>query len=84
MREIGYPPGYIDTEVEDERSRIIIYGDGEPKHECEDGEIVETAEPGSEEKKMTVAFPGVNAPILENVDERLWARSPSILGHYRS
>ncbi|KAG9450062.1 hypothetical protein H6P81_010027 [Aristolochia fimbriata] len=84
MREIGYPPGYIDTEVEDEPSGIIIYGDDEPKTECEDGEIVETAEPGSEEKKMIVAFPGVNAPIPENADERLWARSPSILGHYRS
>ncbi|KAM2956514.1 hypothetical protein FF2_023628 [Malus domestica] len=72
MREIGYPPGYLDVDDEDQPSGIIIYADGEIKEEQEDGEIIETdfADPA---RKKTVKFPGVNAPIPENADERLWA-----------
>ncbi|XP_009357020.2 uncharacterized protein LOC103947788 [Pyrus x bretschneideri] len=77
MREIGYPPGYLDVDDEDQPSGIIIYADGEIKEEQEDGEIVQTdyADP---ERKKTVEFPGVNAPIPENADERLWAPGHSI------
>ncbi|XP_068643959.1 uncharacterized protein [Aristolochia californica] len=84
MRQIGYPPGYLDSEVEDEPSGITIYGDDEPKNDCEDGEILETAEPVCQAKKMTVAFPGVNAPIPKNANERLWAPYPSTSDSYRS
>ncbi|XP_068637811.1 uncharacterized protein [Aristolochia californica] len=84
MRDIGYPPGYLDSEVEDEPSGITIYGDDEPKNECEDGEILETAEPGRQENKMSVTFPGVNAPIPKNADEWLWAPYHSTLDSHRS
>ncbi|XP_021888017.1 zinc finger CCHC domain-containing protein 8-like isoform X2 [Carica papaya] len=76
MREIGYPPGYLDADDEDQPSGITIYVDGEVKEECEDGEIVEREHPELE-RKMTVEFPGINAPIPENADERLWAPGPS-------
>lgn len=33
---------------------------------------------------MTVEFPGINAPIPENADERLWAAEPSSSGLPRS
>ncbi|KAL6139975.1 hypothetical protein ACLB2K_058276 [Fragaria x ananassa] len=80
MREIGYPPGYLDVDDEDQPSGIIIYGVEETKGEQEDGEIIETdlPEPPEPRRKMTVGFPGVNAPIPENADERRWTPGPSV------
>lgn len=60
---------------EDQPSGITIYGEEEIR-EQEDGEIVE-ADYSKSERKMTVKFPGINAPIPENADERLWAAGPS-------
>ncbi|GMN57029.1 hypothetical protein TIFTF001_026138 [Ficus carica] len=76
MREIGYPPGYLDPDDENQPSGITIYADGEVKAEQEDGEIVETdnREP---RRKKTVEFPGINGPIPENADERFWTVAPS-------
>ncbi|XP_057502354.1 uncharacterized protein LOC130786137 isoform X3 [Actinidia eriantha] len=70
MREIGYPPGYLDAEYEDQPSGIMIFADEENK-KGEDGEISETNRP-EPPKKMSVEFPGINAPIPENADERRW------------
>ncbi|XP_057769917.1 uncharacterized protein LOC130989824 isoform X2 [Salvia miltiorrhiza] len=72
MREIGYPPGYLDADTEDQPSGITIFGDDTSKDESEEGEILDTslAEPS---RKMTVEFPGINAPVPENADERFWA-----------
>nr|XP_043617264.1 zinc finger CCHC domain-containing protein 8-like [Erigeron canadensis] len=85
MREIGYPPGYLDAEDEDEPSGIEIIGDEVVvvvKQETEDGEILDmdispphaASEPPKPElpKKMSVQFPGVNAPIPDNADEWRW------------
>ncbi|XP_050381259.1 uncharacterized protein LOC126798357 [Argentina anserina] len=79
MREIGYPPGYLDVDDEDQPSGIIIHGVEETKVEQEDGEIVDTDLPElpKPQRKMTVGFPGLNAPIPENADERRWAPSAS-------
>ncbi|XXG83947.1 hypothetical protein AAC387_Pa10g1583 [Persea americana] len=77
MREIGYPPGYLDSEGQDQPSGITIYADEETKEEHEDGEILDTGELEPPEKKMTVVFPGINAPIPENADHRRWAASPA-------
>lgn len=76
MREIGYPPGYLDSDGPDEPSGIIIYRDDENMELEEEGEIVGD-EPSklSTKKMMTVHFPGINAPIPENADERLWNSS---------
>ncbi|KAF8399188.1 hypothetical protein HHK36_015053 [Tetracentron sinense] len=74
MREIGYPPGYLVPNDDDQPSGIIIYADEEIKEEQEDGEIFETGNP-DQQKKMCVEFPGVNAPIPENADQRRWAAS---------
>ncbi|KAJ1397452.1 Zinc finger, CCHC-type [Sesbania bispinosa] len=71
MREIGYPPGYLDVDDEDQPSGITIYTDREIA-EQEDGEIMEVDHP-KPKRKMTVEFPGINSPIPENADERLWA-----------
>lgn len=60
---------------EDQPSGITIFGDEEIR-EQEDGEIVEEDYPNSK-RKMTVKFPGINAPIPENADERLWAAGSS-------
>ncbi|PIA39526.1 hypothetical protein AQUCO_02600170v1 [Aquilegia coerulea] len=73
MREIGYPVGYLD--YEDQPSGITIYADEKTKDGEEDGEILDTNNP-EPKKKMTVEFPGINAPIPENADERRWARLP--------
>ncbi|XP_022962082.1 uncharacterized protein LOC111462629 isoform X2 [Cucurbita moschata] len=78
MRELGYPPGYLDPENEDQPSGITIFAD-EETDEKEDGEITET-EYSNPRKKMSVEFPGINAPIPENADERLWAAEPSSSG----
>ncbi|MFS7947899.1 putative transcription factor interactor and regulator CCHC(Zn) family [Helianthus anomalus] len=68
MREIGYPPGYLDAEDDDDQpSGIEIFGEEVVvKQETEDGK----PEPS---KKKSVKFPGVNAPIPENADEWRWA-----------
>ncbi|XP_065854598.1 uncharacterized protein [Euphorbia lathyris] len=82
MRELGYPPGYLDTEGGDQPSGITIFADEDAKEEEEDGEIIETEYPELP-KKMTVEFPGINAPIPENADERAWAAGPSSFDPYR-
>ncbi|KAL6526252.1 hypothetical protein OROMI_029892 [Orobanche minor] len=84
MRELGYPPGYLDADLEDQPSGITIFGD-ETNEEGEEGEILgaSNAEPS---KKMTVEFPGINAPIPDNADGWLWAPNspiPNLFG-YRS
>ncbi|XP_008790601.2 uncharacterized protein LOC103707757 [Phoenix dactylifera] len=74
MREMGYPPGYLDViEDEDQPSGITIYADEEIQEDYEDGEIPEKGEPEPPERRMTVEFPGINAPIPENADYRRWA-----------
>ncbi|XP_077253714.1 uncharacterized protein LOC143892742 isoform X2 [Tasmannia lanceolata] len=85
MREIGYPPGYLDSEAQDEPSGITIFADEETKAEHEDGEIMEAGEPEAQ-KKMTVEFPGINGPIPENADQRRWTASsgPSGLDSYKN
>ncbi|XP_047314806.1 zinc finger CCHC domain-containing protein 8-like [Impatiens glandulifera] len=78
MRELGYPPGYLDPDIEDQPSGITIFDDDEKiKEETEDGEIFEngsgfTDEPTPLPKKMSIEFPGVNSPIPENADEWKW------------
>lgn len=77
MRELGYPPGYLDVvDDEDRPSGITIFGDGEVKLEYEEGELSEQGEASSPKKKMTVEFPGINAPIPENGDQWLWGSTP--------
>ncbi|XP_037491782.1 uncharacterized protein LOC105638692 isoform X2 [Jatropha curcas] len=76
MRELGYPPGYLDPDDEDQPSGITIFADEDVQEEQEDGEIVETENPDPPRKKA-VEFPGINAPIPENADERIWAAGPS-------
>ncbi|KAL1208793.1 hypothetical protein V5N11_009307 [Cardamine amara subsp. amara] len=75
MLEIGYPPGYLDVE-DDHISGITIFGEEETKEEeevnAEEGEILESSSLQEPKKKMTVGFPGINAPIPENADMRLW------------
>ncbi|XP_042500641.1 uncharacterized protein LOC122078633 [Macadamia integrifolia] len=87
MRELGYPPGYLDPD-EDQSSGIKIYADEEikinadeeSKEDQEDGEIFERQdlEPIAPQLKlkMSVEFPGINAPLPENADERRWASPP--------
>ncbi|KAK8261667.1 hypothetical protein V6Z12_D13G203200 [Gossypium hirsutum] len=76
MREIGYPPGYLAPD-EDEPSGITIYADVETDEGQEDGEIAEMVQQPEPQMKMTVEFPGINAPIPVEADEKLWAPSPS-------
>ncbi|XP_057993447.1 uncharacterized protein LOC110671573 isoform X2 [Hevea brasiliensis] len=83
MRELGYPPGYLDPDDEDQPSGITIFADEDVKEEQEDGEIIETDCPDPP-KKMAVEFPGINAPIPENADERLWAAGPSSYDPFRN
>lgn len=77
MRQLGYPPGYLDVEGADKPSGITIFGEEEKeaKLEYEDGELPEKADPVPAEKKMTVLFPGINAPIPEDADRFLWETS---------
>ncbi|XP_071710683.1 uncharacterized protein [Rutidosis leptorrhynchoides] len=84
MREIGYPPGYLDADDEEQPSGIEIFGDEvvvAVKQETEDGEILDMdispphdSDPPKPDppKKMSVQFPGVNSPIPENADEWRW------------
>ncbi|KAK9277728.1 hypothetical protein L1049_007275 [Liquidambar formosana] len=79
MRELGYPPGYLDLEDEDQPSGITIYADEETNGE-QDGEIL-NSHVRKPWKKMSVDFPGMNALIPENADQRKWAAflgSPSL------
>lgn len=80
MRELGYPPGYLDeVEDEDKPSGITIFGDGEVKAEQqqqEEGELPEKGEASPPRKRMTVEFPGINAPVPENGDPWLWGSAP--------
>ncbi|GMH03953.1 hypothetical protein Nepgr_005792 [Nepenthes gracilis] len=76
MREIGYPPGYLDPEDEDQPSGIVIFADDDENEEQEEGEVLRSNK-SKRPKKMGVSFPGINAPIPENADERLWAARPS-------
>ncbi|KAF3443923.1 hypothetical protein FNV43_RR13613 [Rhamnella rubrinervis] len=83
MREIGYPPGYLDPDEVDRPSGITIFDDEEIK-EQEDGEIIEQEHPESPQRKMTVEFPGVNAPIPANANEERWAAATLYSDTYRS
>ncbi|XP_022719021.1 uncharacterized protein LOC111277108 isoform X2 [Durio zibethinus] len=76
MRELGYPPGYLASDDEDQPSGITIYADGETNEEEEDGEIAEMVH-SEPKRKMTVKFPGINAPIPVEADEKRWASGPS-------
>ncbi|KAL3526683.1 hypothetical protein ACH5RR_011339 [Cinchona calisaya] len=83
MRELGYPPGYLDPKDEDQPSGITIFGDEENGEDTEEGEILDTGcrEPA---KEMSVKFPGLNAPIPENANENRWAAGPSNLNLSRN
>lgn len=70
MRELGYPPGYLDTEEEDIPSGIAIYGDDDTDNANVKNDLPLDAQ--KSQKKMTVDFPGVNATIPENADQWLW------------
>ncbi|GMJ11247.1 hypothetical protein like AT5G38600 [Hibiscus trionum] len=83
MREIGYPPGYLAPEDEDEPSGITIYADAESDGH-EDGEIAEMVQQPEPRMKMTVEFPGINAPIPAEADEKLWAPGSSSSESLRS
>uniref|UniRef100_A0A0E0A9Y9 CCHC-type domain-containing protein n=1 Tax=Oryza glumipatula TaxID=40148 RepID=A0A0E0A9Y9_9ORYZ len=77
MRELGYPPGYLDVvDDEDKPSGITIFGDEDPKEEYEEGELPDQGEPSPPRKKKTVEFPGINGPIPENGDRWLWDSTP--------
>ena len=60
----------LDVDNEDQPSGITIFTDSEIG-EQEDGEIME-ANASKPKRKKTVKFPGINAPIPEKADERLW------------
>ncbi|XP_060190164.1 uncharacterized protein LOC132619238 isoform X1 [Lycium barbarum] len=89
MREMGYPPGYLE-EDEDQPSGITIFADEEKKEETEEGEILDKSFPNlpksfpNPPRKMSVDFPGVNAPIPEHADERRWEAVPSSSSYSRS
>ncbi|GJN00164.1 hypothetical protein PR202_ga17575 [Eleusine coracana subsp. coracana] len=64
------------VEDEDKPSGITIFGDDEVKLDFEEGELPEQGEPAPPRKRMTVEFPGINAPIPENGDRWLWGSTP--------
>ncbi|KAL9252157.1 Zinc finger CCHC domain-containing protein [Drosera capensis] len=85
MRVLGYPPGYLDSEEEDEPSGIMIFGDEETDDTVRDnGKCATTinqefismsgdndiSEEPKSRKKMAVDFPGINAPVPENAGEK--------------
>lgn len=72
MREMGYPPGYLDLEEEDQPSGIVVYDNEDSKEENEECVNVNPTEP---KRKMSVDFPGINAPIPVNADRSCWATS---------
>lgn len=83
MREIGYPPGYLDPDDENLPSGIAIFGEEDIKEDKEEGEILE-AEAIDPPHKMSIKIPGINAPIPENADERLWASRSSNSERHRN
>ncbi|XP_010552328.1 PREDICTED: uncharacterized protein LOC104822697 isoform X2 [Tarenaya hassleriana] len=84
MRELGYPPGYLAPD-DDHPSGITIFGEEETRvEESEDGEIAEKTSPQEPAKKVTVEFPGINAPIPESADERLWAHRSSTRSQHKT
>ncbi|GMH01844.1 hypothetical protein Nepgr_003683 [Nepenthes gracilis] len=72
MRELGYPPGYLDLVDEDQPSGIAIYGDEEEPGDPVGKGNLKSPVPTSQ-RKMSVEFPGINAPLPENADRRSWA-----------
>ncbi|KAK8936303.1 hypothetical protein KSP39_PZI013612 [Platanthera zijinensis] len=83
MRELGYPPGYLDDEEEDQPSGITIFADEEEEIEREEGELPERLDPApSKRRRKTVEFPGINAPIPEKADAWLWGASSSLYNHF--
>ncbi|CAN4091546.1 unnamed protein product [Withania somnifera] len=82
MRQMGYPPGYLE-EDEDLPSGITIFADEKNKEETEEGEILDRNFPNLP-RKMSVDFPGVNAPIPEHADERRWEAAPPSLRYLRN
>ncbi|GER31009.1 zinc finger CCHC domain-containing protein [Striga asiatica] len=83
MRELGYPPGYLDVDLEDQPSGITIFGEETNEKE---GEILGVG-PIEPSKTKAVEFPGINAPIPKNAHEWLWAQNPtnsSNLSEHRS
>lgn len=69
---------FSDLDNENQPSGITIFAD-EKTDEQEDGEITEPKF-RKPRKKKSVKYPGINAPIPENADERLWAAEPSSSG----
>ncbi|KAL8258133.1 hypothetical protein R6Q59_030174 [Mikania micrantha] len=69
MREMGYPPGYVDLEDDNQPSGINIYSNIDTKEENEERINTSSKDP---ERKMTVDFPGINAPIPVNADQNCW------------
>ncbi|KAJ6396235.1 hypothetical protein OIU77_021297 [Salix suchowensis] len=65
-----------DPDDKDQPSGITIFADGDVNEEQEDGEIMETELP-EPKRKMSVEFPGVNAAIPDNADQRLWEVGPA-------
>ncbi|KAI4375236.1 hypothetical protein MLD38_013131 [Melastoma candidum] len=75
MRELGYPPGYLEVDVDSQPSGIVMYAEEEGKVGEEEGEISEFE--AGPPKKMTIEFPGINAPVPENADEWRWTARTS-------
>lgn len=73
MRELGYPPGYLGLEEEDQPSGITIFGDEETHNAALRDDSPSTLDAQKSQKKITVDFPGINAPIPENADQWRWA-----------
>lgn len=73
MRELGYPPGYLDIEDSDQPSGITIFDDDESSKQKEKISKLDVLEPG---RTMSVSFPGINAPIPEDAEQSRWAASP--------
>ncbi|XP_047317509.1 uncharacterized protein LOC124920962, partial [Impatiens glandulifera] len=73
MRELGYPPGYLDEELEDKPSGITIFDENEIDKEGEGGEIRGSSANSEQSRKKSVGFPGINAPLPENADLNRWA-----------
>ncbi|KAI4366748.1 hypothetical protein MLD38_022585 [Melastoma candidum] len=75
MRELSYPPGYLEVDIDDQPSGIVWYAAEEVKAGEEEGKISESE--AGPPKKMMIEFPGINAPIPENADEWSWTARPS-------
>lgn len=72
MRELGYPPGYLDIEDGDQPSGITIYDD----ESCKQKEKINKVDVSEPERTRSVSFPGINAPIPEGAHQSQWAASP--------